>query len=268
MKRYISIALMIMITIGVIMVPFFAVADEILFRGVPWGVNPAEARKKIDNPDLYMRTKYTTGFIGYPSKTVERLMDRSKNVLYGNPEFFVQEEGTVRFVGLFISDNPKVGGYDIQSVDMVFASDIQDGMVNDDENLSHFAIATYTFNILDGKNAYKDLKTKLSSLYGEGKEIGGNYDGTLFYDGKAHDYSTHTDTITFTGDDGTHALLVCIESVAADDPDNPAFNVTLSYWSEKYEEMIMERDSIVAKEKHDAQLQIEHSVSEDDLGGL
>ena len=268
MKRHISIYLIMLIAIVVVMIPYSAIADEILFRGVPWGVNPAEARKVIDNPNLYMQATYTTGLIGYPSKTVERLMDTSKNVLFGNPECFAQEEGTTRIVGFFISDNPKVGGYNIQTVEMDFASDIQNGVVNDDENVSHFAIATYSFDILDGINAYNDLKTKLSSLYGEGEEVNGNYDGSLWYDGEAHNYSTHTYTITFTGDNGTHALLVCIESVAAEEPDNPVYDVSLSYWSEKYEAMIMERDSIVTKEKYDEQLQTEYEVSEDDLGGL
>ena len=247
---------------------FSALADEILFRGVSWGVNPLEARKQIDDPNTYMQATYTNGSVAYPSKTAERLLDHSKNYWYGNYEFFSQKEILTRVCSGFFDKEVKVAGYKLDLLNMYFANDVQDGKINYDEDSLHFAIAEYTFNIVDGTKAYGDLKDKLTSLYGEGEEQLGDYKGSFWYDDKAHNYSTKTSIVTFSGDNGTHALLYCIESVAEEDPEHPVYEVTLTYWSEKYENMIHEMDAILAEDEYNVQFQQEQNVDQNDINGL
>lgn len=243
-------------------------ADEILFRGVSWGVNPAQAKKQIDNPKLYMQKTYTNGSIAYPSMNAERLVDQSKNFWYGNSEFFSQKEVLTRVCSLFNKKEAKVGGYKLDLLNMYFANDIQDGEINYDEKSSHFAMAEYTFDVLDGNTAYDNLKEKLTSLYGVGEEIKDEYKGTMWYDNEGHNYIKKTSLVTFTGDNDTHAQLMCIEMIAEEEPDKPGFEMMLTYWSEQYVALIKEMDSILIQKEYDEKLAEEYSTAWYDFGGL
>ena len=73
MKRFFSASIIV-----VLLLCLFsnALADDILFRGVSWGVTPKEARKQIDKPKVYMQSEYKNGSIAYPTKTAERILDQ------------------------------------------------------------------------------------------------------------------------------------------------------------------------------------------------
>ena len=265
MKRFYVI---LFIAILIVCLCSTAFADEILFRGVQWGSNPAEARKQIDEPKVYMQREYNNGSIAYPEKTAERLIDQSKNYWYGNYEFFSQHEVLTRYCSVYIKNNPTVGGYKISTLNMYFANDIKDGKIIDGDNALHFAMAEYSFDILDGKSAYADLSTKLATLYGAGIEVKNTYNSGLWYDGKQHGYTQNDSIVTFSGDNGTHVMLSCLETVYDEDPDHPGCFFSLTYWCDRYVELIREMDEILIQEEYDAQLQQEQNVSQNDFGGL
>lgn len=265
MKRFFSASVII-----VLLLCLFtnALADDILFRGVSWGVTPKEARKQIDEPKVYMQREYNNGSIAYPAKTAERLLDQSKNNWYGNYEFFSQHEILTRYNSVFIDHRPTVGGYEINGLNMYFANDIQDGKIVDGDKALHFAMAEYYFEILDGSKAYADLSQKLTTLYGVGEEVKDSYNSGLWYDGKQHGYTQNNALVTFSGDNGTHVMLSCLETIYDEDPEHPANIFTLTYWCDKYVELIREMDEIIMHEEYNAQLQQEQNVSQTDLGGL
>lgn len=272
MKRWLGMIIIVLLLISVIS---SALADEILFRGVSWGVNPAVARKQIDDPETYMQATYTNGSIAYPLKTAERLLDRSKNYWDGNYEFFSQHMILTRVCSLYMRNEPKVGGYNIHLINMYFANDIQEEKIIYDEKASHFAMAEYTFDILDGNKAYADLKTKLSSLYGQGEEVNDSYKDAMWFDNGLHGYIQNNSIVSFTGDNGTHAQLLFNETISDEEPDKPTCELMLIYWCDQYVDMIREMDEILRiqdekrlQEEYNARLQEEQTIDQDDIGGL
>lgn len=49
---------------------------------------------------------------------------------------------------------------------------------------------------------------------------------------------------------------------------NPVYEVTLTYWSEKYENMIYEMDAILAEDEYNVQFHQEQNVDQNDINGL
>ena len=265
MKRIITLLLMIFMTIGLYTTAF---ADEILFNGVQWGINPYQLKTEMPLADRFIVVgPIERENMPYPSKTAERLLDHSKNVMWYNPEFFSEHSVSYASGGVFSfsSNKPKVAGYDLSSVTMFFSYDFADGEIFYDEKLSHFCCAEYGFDVIDGDNTYGVLVEKLERLYGEGEVQTGENSGTIWSD-KAYKYTNHVKICRFNGDNGTHAELECIKTVF--DDEDPLFTITLLYWKDEYEAQMKEMDELLTARELENKINNEKNNDMSDLNGL
>ncbi len=246
-----------------------AYADEILFRGLKWGINPSEANSTISEMHPIIQNLISDASLRYPSLARESVLDHSKNYLWGNYEYFLQNNAVLRAGAVFDENGAAtVGGYKLDTMFLYFSYEIEENKIIYDEQSSHFAVAEYNFNIIDGDTASKDLVDKLTSLYGEGTEYSSEENGSLFYDNKFHPYTKLSRVIIFNGDNGTHAEIIHVKTASTEDPKDVSHALSLYYWNDFYENDIKTADAIIRDEEYRNALEQEQNASKDDMNGL
>ena len=260
---------LIFLTVLVMLLSFsmIALADEILFNGVPWGISPYELRDKMPSSDIYMSFGVQEdSYTPYSGKTAERLLEHSKNVLMGNPEFFSEHKVAFSSGAMFFDDGPKVAGFNLSGVILYFSKDLSNGIISDDDKKSHFCSAEYVFDIVDGENAYSVLANKLDKLYGTCNIQSGEYSGMIRID-KRYNYKNYIEIRRYDGDNGTHAELEYVKTVV-DGADQTGYSISLLYWKDEYETQMIEMDKLLAEKEHNSRLNEERNVDADDFSGL
>jgi hypothetical protein len=170
MKLVRKIACLILIISLSITATTVSFADEILFRGLAWGINPKAANNAIVEMKPALHKLMQASFLRYPSRAFESVLDSSKNYLLGNYDYFTQNDVLLRAGAVFDETHQAtIGGYKLDTMFLCFSYEIIDGQINYDEDKSHLAVAEYNFDIIDGDAAAKNLTEKLTNLYGEGK---------------------------------------------------------------------------------------------------
>lgn len=128
---------------------------EILFRDIPWGITYAEACDLMPEFDWY--TMYF-----YMMKTYS-----VDEIIYGDYEGIDFENSGINMTAIpFYNKETSVAGYTTSNIDLYFSFPVINGIMAQDENNSIFYGARYEFEPENTDDMYDDLKTKLSSLYG------------------------------------------------------------------------------------------------------
>lgn len=148
--------------------------EEILFRDIPWGTNYENATSQV--PEV--------NFVSYQGESIKTYS--VEEIVYGFGIRFEYTDINIKAHNLFGSIC--VAGYDTSSVDLFFAYvPVGDSLSRLDKDSALYA-ASYEFNPIDTKAMAKDLKEKLSAMYGDPSETshgedfwGGAVDYTYWY---------------------------------------------------------------------------------------
>lgn len=171
-----------------------AFADEITFRGIPWGSSMSRVEEKLSDKQLSVRD--------------EAGMRRWENIqsVY-DPNYFDEYPSGWSGDSWAKTD---VAGYDAY-IKVYCAYDLKaDGSVDRNKENSEFYAAKYDFSVMDYDTAYNALKSKLTSLYGTGKETVENYKPFYAFDGKSGYYHQEAKCTVWNGDNNTAVKLYCI----------------------------------------------------------
>ena len=249
MKRVLSVIIVIFI-----MTCFTGYADsdkEIRFRNISWGINIDEVKQALSDIELWNDGD------GYP------LSHWSDKQAY----YIVREEnGWMGWCFNNYTGEPlKVAGYPVSIVYVYCAYSLDEtGNVLRNRESSEFYMASYIFDVLDKQGTYEDLKAKMTSLYGEGKETI-EYGSGIYNTGSDEwkSYKSTTMRVEWRGANNTGVVLtgiwddremgVSIES-----------GVTLVYGKTDYDDKLIRIEKAVAQEK----LQIERDNRTNDTDGL
>ncbi len=235
MKRIILCCLVYVMVTGLIGTAY---GDEILFRGLPWGANIDEFKQSINAATWGAEDSEVTlvSWEEYKKDTDRLIVDLSG--IGGLPtgwsysEYHFEQESPI-----------KVAGYNVLAVAGYFMYGTDGDTVLRDSHSSRLYLAEYLFNVLDANGTFDDLKSKLISLYGEGK--------TAYFEGSAYNSETWEqikypiEQFEIKGDNGTGLIL-----------EKATYNgetvyLLLSYGIERSGDEIKELERIVYQEKLD-----------------
>ena len=226
-----------------------AMAEGITFRGIPWGSSQTEVEKAMDAEgiDLWVYEDYNMR----RWDGIEQQFDweHSKDIPCG-------------WYSTAFGCNLTVAGYNVHYVETYCVCGTpENGKISQSKDDSIFYIGAYTFDVIDHRAVYEDLKEKLCSIYGECEEKAKNGSGFHFGAKGSGEYHYTERTATWNGDDETSVKLYCYTSDYDDDND---IRVAIYYGKTDMDGYI---DSLQAKMKADA-LQAERdsrSASKDGL---
>lgn len=153
MKRKIALALVIS---SITCATVWAETDkEILFRDISWGITYSEACDLMPEFDWY-----TMYFDMMKTYSVDE-------IIYGDYEGIDFENSGINMTAIpFYNKEISVAGYTTSNINLYFSFPVINGIMEQDENNSIFYGARYEFEPENTDAMYDDLKTKLSSLYG------------------------------------------------------------------------------------------------------
>ena len=172
MKKLACLLVVLMLTVS-----STALADEILFRDIPWGSNVSDTISKLPEYSNSSGFDWDTRIDSWNSF----LADYNKAT-------------NGRVISLSYHDEMTVAGYKMQSIDLRFLFSVdENSMICRDETEMELYGALYRFIVADMEMASSDLIGKLTEVYGAGES------GVNEYGAK---------TITWHGDMSTG---VCLE---------------------------------------------------------
>lgn len=254
MRRIIAFA--IMISLCLICVSN-CLADEILFRNLPWGSNPDEMEKELSATG-FLYPISSEGMLVYLDKYLEEL-DRSH---LDNSRATEQSCGWASAAYNFGEDGPSVAGYNIGSVQAYFYSPIENNVVNMDKKAAKLYLAQYNLSILDYDTAFDELSNKLSKLYGEPEQKLGKTSAWL---NENDAFLTTCDTIRlyYYGDNNS---VVVLEKVLNDEK---GVGLAIVYGQSGHDDHIAKCDEIIKQKEYQERLDKEQGTDRsDDFGGL
>lgn len=193
-----------------------AFAAEILFRDIPWGSSTNYIEKSVRD------------FAGGYDST----LDDMPMPYWPEDPFDIFSANTPYAAGWQVytyTDQLKVAGYPVISVDAYCHYGVKDGYLSKDKNDGQFYQAIYTFDVINIADAYTDLKGKLDHLYGPGTESIENGSGAMYGNSGKTEYDQTTKFTVWFGDDDTAAMLCCSTSSLGIEQDMWHNNLTLRY---------------------------------------
>lgn len=223
-----------------------AYADEVMFRNIPWGSSAETLEKELKTDGAYITSM--DGFaIPYPAlfKT-----SHSKQGFASMQDGVNQSREEIAWLTTAIFMTPlKVGGYEVESISAYSFYGLSDGVVLKEKKDSVFYAAEYTFNVRDKEAAYKDLKEKLSILYGDAIEIEDNdvLTSYAFETPKKINAKMYISVWNIRADDVTVILnMECNDGPEDDINASVWYNcLTLSYVKASYESQIQKVDAVM-----------------------
>lgn len=180
-------ALVLMCSVG-------ALGDEITFRGIPW-------ESSMEEVERLLNMEY---FFTYD----ENQMRRWEDIAYiTNFEHYY--DYSAGWYGYCFSGQMKVAGYPVSlDVYCMYTVD-EDGQILRDKSESKLYAASYNFDVVDYEATYRDLKGKLTALYGECTETIETEEG-IYVDGEKNGtYNSEFRISTWSGDNNTGIKLFC-----------------------------------------------------------
>lgn len=161
MKRIIALVLM------TLMVSSVAIADEILFRDIPWGSTLEEVNSAIW--DVYGKEIDTSWFFTEENADILPFKQTIKTIDSGDISNCTSYKNSGYSINChfypYDSKHLFIAGLPVTRIVFDFIFAVEDGIVNDDINKSELVTATYRFDT-DGEE-YVELIDKLTWLYGE-----------------------------------------------------------------------------------------------------
>lgn len=234
-----------------LMISSVACAEEITFRGIPWGSSMSKVEESFDSDMFYT----------HDEATVRRWENITEQVdwehLYDYPDGW-----ECLYMG-FGEYAMKVAGYDvIMSVACRYGIGENNEILKDKSD-SVLCSASYTFDVIDYVAAYDDLKVKLTSLYGDGIETTDTDEGYYWGMNTSDEYHTTVKVTTWVGENDTEAKLYC----SVDDVDDPLLqnDLLVLYYGKTSEDENIER---LQKLLHVEALSNEQESRNDDTSGL
>lgn len=208
MKKSIGIAIG---TIAILSVSSSALADEILFRNIPWGSTATEA-KQIASDITWM------SFGGATFGRLDTLRYEDYSVTDIN-----SDNNSVEYTAI-THDDLEVAGYKPEDIQMYFSLVPDDKkIIKDDEHTALYA-GQYKFYPQNIESVSDDLLEKLTGLYGEPKKLQSEYE--FLY--------KHYSIYEWDGDNDSSVFLLTAIS-----EDNPSENrVVITYTWDKGDEMM------------------------------
>ncbi len=241
MKRIIALSIAVLLLISTC-----ACADEVKFRDIPWGASVETLEKALKSDGVYISSM--DGFaVPYPAlfKT-----SHSKQGFASMQDGVNQSREEIGwFTTAFFMTPLKVGGYEVESISAYSFYGLSDSVVLKEKKDSIFYAAEYTFNVRDKEAAYKDLKEKLSILYGDPIETEDNDVLTSF----ASETPTKINAKMYMAiwniraDDVSVILNMECNDGAEDDINASVWYncLTLSYVKTSYESQIQQVDAVM-----------------------
>ncbi len=200
MKRVVTVLLVLVMMCGV------ALADEILFRGIPWGANIIDAESVIDaipDCDIYYVDEYNMPYWEKHS-ALSIGLDASSDYNTG----YMMAVMSMGWISPDAFQEFKVGGHTVEYMNLYFRFGLTDEGISRDKEDSVLILAEYDFDSLDYAGAYDDLKAKLTSLYGEGKETVEESEGMGWSeDGEFEKFGVVRRVTVWDGDNNTSVKL-------------------------------------------------------------
>lgn len=199
MKKAIAVILVFLIVSSV------AYADEITFRDIPWDSSMSEIEKLLDLDFFYT----------YDEATIRRWKNITEKVDW---EYINDYSDGWEYIYMGYGEHAiKVAGYDvIMNVACRYGIEENDEILKGKSD-SVLCSASYSFDVIDHTAAYEDLKSKLTSLYGEGTETTDVLEGYYCGVKSSGEYHTTVKITTWIGENNTEAKLYC----SVDDVDDP-----------------------------------------------
>lgn len=197
MKRIIATVLVIGIITGIYGV---TLADEILFRGLPWGSSIVDFKKAINSSFSGSSNSEVSlisweAYKNYSDRLIIDLSSANKLATgWSYAEYHFEDNSPII-----------VAGYNVMSIAGYFMYGTNGDKLLKDASSSKLYFAEYSFNVLDVDGAFDDLQQKLISLYGKGE--------TYYSEGKAYDAETWKQIkypivqYVIKGDNGTELFL-------------------------------------------------------------
>ena len=163
---------------------------EILFRNIPWGVNPERYLSELSSigykPSIEKATMRSFE-AGFWSDTIKELYE-------------VEEAGYKAKVS---TKDFLVAGYPVTETGAYFSYGFDENNVYFNQSNSHLYLAYYEFDPVDFASAYESLTKKLEYLYGSGTP---HSESSGWITGNLHNVA-HTEWIVWYGKNDTAAYL-------------------------------------------------------------
>lgn len=167
-----------------------ALAAEITFRGIPWYSSPKECFDALYPGEPYCAPQYEGISI---SVIGDENFGCDYEIAYCSNAGFEMMD-----LGYYDID---VGGYDVSSMFVEFMYGVTDGVVSQNVDDSQLVSASYFINAVDRFAVMSDLKSKLTTLYGEPMEL---HDKMRFINA---DYMRMEDKLLWIGDNDAAVML-------------------------------------------------------------
>ena len=260
MKRFIALIVSVLMLVSA-----SACADEVMFRDIPWG-SSVETLEKILKSDNVIINSSDGLAVPYPALFK---ISQSKRSFASVQEGVNQSREQIGWftVAYFITPI-KVGGYEVENISAYSVYGLSDGEITKAKQDSSFYAAEYMFNVRDKEAAYKDLKEKLSILYGDATETEDSDVLTSFSSDTPATMNAkmYTAIWNISKDDVSVILnMECNDGAENDINASVWYNsLTLSYVKTSYESQIRQVDDIMGSYLDNAEK--ENAVS--DFDGL
>jgi len=226
-----------------------ALADELLFRSIPWGTSISDVDKSLDLDYFFIHEEQNMRRWG----SIEQQFD-----------FEHINDYPAGWYGYSLGiEDLKVAGYNALPTIYCAYGLTDDGVILREAEDSIFYAGGYAFAVIDHEATYYDLKNKLESLYGIGEETvneGKSYYASVNGNGE---YAYKTYTVVWRGDNETEIKLYCMLS-ELNDPLLDENNVVLWYGKANMDAYLDELQTVIHQEK----LQNEEKNRNHDLSGL
>ncbi len=206
MKKMLCMFLISFVKIGILSTPAFA--DEILFRGIPWYASMTDVKASFSDDSIIVAETDEALQVYY-----SKIDGNMHNASLGMTRY---PAGWVAYSYLEGQDF-KVAGYGLSDMTFYCCYGLDENRVNRKSDNSRLYLASYTFGVVDKRGAFEDLKAKLSSIYGEGKESSESGFSYIIEEADLKENEITEYRAEWNGDNNTAAVLVFSESELSND---------------------------------------------------
>lgn len=207
MKRAICLVLVLMVCITPCVL-----AEEITFRGIPWGSSMAEVEKALD-------LEYFYSYDDASMLKWRSVCEYDYSYAYDHPAGWSASS--------YGSDALTVAGYKACPTIYCAYGLSDDGKVLRGRAESIFYLGGYEFDVVDCDAAYRDIKEKLTGLYGEGVEEVTVEEGFYYTDSGNGSFDYEVRKTTWANSNGTGIKL---HAVVSELNDPAIYTNSLSLW--------------------------------------
>ena len=227
-----------------------ALAQEILFRGIPWGTSIKIAEEEVDDISNYCGS-HDGAILPYWEGHTTNPLFLPNNTSYGSGYLCYATFAAGDFAEY--GKSLMVAGHYVGDVRMWFRYGVIDGELAKEASDSELYMAQYSFSVMDIASAYEDIKSKMIGIYGEGKETVEDDDGLSYGvdsngDLVKTEYTIHKKSTIWYGENGTAAKLESSISSRPAEEDYLCHYLNLTYAKTDEDEKLEQVEKLVKAE--------------------